>query len=79
MTAEIAATADVAEAADREQFTHRAGLVVAVFEQQPATGHQVLGRPGNDQAQVVQAIGASALLGSKRTSPALRCGSSLAM
>ena len=81
MTAQIAATVHGREAALDEEFAHRLGLVETVFQQQPATGQQMRRRLLDDHADIVQAIDApptSALLGSKRTSPWLRCGSAAA-
>ena len=56
MIAQIAASLDVLEALLVEQITHGRALIVAVFQQQPATRLQMRRRLGDDQTQVVQTV-----------------------
>ncbi|MNR31948.1 hypothetical protein D3C85_1494910 [compost metagenome] len=58
MAAEVVTAFDLFEVVLGQKFTHRRGLVVTMFKEQPAAAAQMLGRPGNDCPQVIQAVGA---------------------
>ena len=55
---EIAGGADPVETRRREQRAHCGALVVAVLQQQPSAGMQVIGRAGDDRADRVESVAA---------------------
>ena len=55
---EVASGEHVGKACVAQQCLHRGLLIVAVFQQQPAAGVQVGGVAADEDAQVIQSVGA---------------------